>query len=64
MTDPIEDALTHIQERCRVSWSENEIIALIEAVKIQRRQEKAGVLTLPVFDPERMNVGDRERWGA
>lgn len=64
MTDPIEDALTHIQERCRVSWSENEIIALIEAVKVQRRQEKFGMVTLPVFDPEKMNVGDRERWGA
>jgi hypothetical protein len=63
MTDPIEDALTHIQERCRVSWSENEIIELIEAVKVLRRQEKAGMLTLPVFDPNRMNVGERERWG-
>lgn len=62
MTDPIEDALTHIQERCRVSWSENEIIELIEAVKIQRRQEKAGTVTLPMFDPNRMVVGDRERW--
>lgn len=64
MTDPIEDALTHIQERCRVSWSENEIIELLEAVKVQRRQEKAGMVTLPVFDPNRMVVGDRERWGA
>lgn len=63
MTDPIEDALTHIQERCRVSWSETEIIELIEAVKIQRRQEKAGVVELPVHGPNRMNVGDRERWG-
>lgn len=64
MTDPIEAALTHIQERCRVSWSENEIIELVEAVKIQRQQEKSGMVTLPVFDPEKMNVGDRERWGA
>lgn len=64
MTDPIEDALTHIQERCRVSWSENEIIALIEAVKIQRRQEKAGMVNLKAYDPNRMVVGDRERWGG
>lgn len=64
MIDPIEDALTHIQERCRVSWSENEIIELLEAVKVQRRQELSGVVNLKVFDPNRMVVGDRERWGA
>lgn len=64
MTDPIEDALTHIQERCRLSWSENEIIALIEGVKILRRQERSGLVKLPVFDPDKMNVGDRERWGG
>ena len=64
MTDPIEDALTHIQDRCRLSWSENEIIALIEGVIILRRQELAGLVTLPVFDPNKMVVGDRERWGG
>ena len=64
MTDPIEAALTHIQERCRVSWSENEIIALVEGVKILRRQERAGLVELKVFDPNRMVVGDRERWGG
>lgn len=63
MTDPIEDALTRIQERCLVSWSENEIIALIEAVKVQRRQEKAGVLDLKALDEGRLQVGERERWG-
>lgn len=63
MTDPIEDALTHIQERCRVSWSENEIIALIEAVKIQRRQEMTGVLDLKALDEGRLMVGEKERWG-
>jgi hypothetical protein len=63
MTDPIENALTHIQERCRESWSENEIIALLEAVKVQRRQEKASTLNLPVFDPDKINPGPRERWG-
>lgn len=64
MTDPIEDALRNIQERCRVSWSENEIIALVEAVITQRRQEIAGRVNLKVFDPNRMVVGDRERWGG
>lgn len=63
MTDPIEDQLIHIQERCRLSWSENEIVDLIEAVILQRRQELKERVTLPVFDPDRMVVGKRERWG-
>lgn len=63
MTDQIEDALTHIQKRCRESWSENEIIGLIEAVKAQMRLEKSGMVKLEVFDPNRLVVGARERWG-
>lgn len=63
MTDPIDAALTHIQERCLVSWSENEIIALIEGVKIQRRQELTGVLDLKALDAGRLHVGEKERWG-
>lgn len=63
LVDPIEAALDHIQERCRLSWSENEIIALLENVKLMHRQEKAGMVTLKVVDPDRLNPGPREKWG-
>lgn len=61
--DPIEAALNHIQERCRLSWSENEIIALVENVRLMRRQEKGQTVVLPVYDSERINPGPRELWG-
>lgn len=56
MKDPIEAALDHIQERCRYSWSENEIISLIEEVKKMVR-EKPKVEAPKVWPP--LN----ERWG-
>lgn len=59
--DQIESAFDHIIDRCRLSWSENEIIALIENVKIMRRQEKSGMVSLPVSAPK-MVIGERERW--
>ncbi|MDR7094161.1 hypothetical protein J2X09_001899 [Hydrogenophaga laconesensis] len=61
--DPIDLALQHIQHRCRVSWSENEIIALIETVRQMRKQESSKSVELKVVDLTRVDPGMNERWG-
>lgn len=58
MNDPIDMALVHIQHRCRESWSENEIIALIETVRQMRRQE---VKNLKAMDMTRVDPSMSER---
>ena len=48
MIDPIDTALVNIQLRCKVSWSENEIIGLIEDVRKMRKAERQLILRIPV----------------
>lgn len=63
MTDPIDDALGEIQDRCKTSWSENEIIRLIGNVREMRRAEFQQTSHLQAVAEKAICPRPNERWG-
>lgn len=62
-TDLIDDELAAVQELCRVSWSENEIISRIEQIRQMRKQEAGHLVALHAEAEKLVCVKPNERWG-
>lgn len=63
MTDPIDDALAEVQDLCRTSWSEKEIIERLQAIRQMRNDERLHLITLRVVAEKAIVPRPNERWG-
>lgn len=63
MADAIDTALAEVQQLCRVSWSENEIIERLEQIRQMRKQEVDHVVALHAAAELLVHVKPNERWG-
>lgn len=62
-TDLIDAELAAVQQLCRVSWSENEIIQRLEQIRQLRKQEVGHLAALHAEAERLVHVKTDERWG-
>lgn len=63
MSDLIDDALAEVQALCKTSWSENEIIAKLQAIRQMRNAERLHLDTLQAVAQKAIVPRPNERWG-